>query len=285
MFYSLLNQPSCQGQFLSNGTCWLKVSGRSDNLCTWGYFLCWVFIFYISSASVIAYAYMRIRRGLESTYITRFKCVKDTLWFVALYFLYACAVGLLFLMATVVLPSEGQNSKELMRNLEHLFAYLIACRGFFDALIWSFSHSSPPSNLRKSRSSSGKRGSLCTRLQIAVSSFIREEGDTERGIPREHLLENEEDEGTGDRQDKTESGQRYTDFDLSPQLNFALRSELLLLVSMGIKESVMRLKRDYSSVPPPVGSTTGGGDFEESIRLDSKEQLLGENASITNGKL
>ncbi|KAJ1422993.1 hypothetical protein B484DRAFT_331970, partial [Ochromonadaceae sp. CCMP2298] len=127
----LVNQPSCQGQFMADGFCWVTI-GASQSVCFWAYFLSWVVGFYIISVAAMAYAYVRISRGLESTYATRFACVADTFRVVVLYFSY-CAVFYCFLTFVFLHPHTVPIA-------EHCYAYFIACRGFFDALVWFFSH-------------------------------------------------------------------------------------------------------------------------------------------------
>ena len=130
----LVNQPACQGQFLADGTCWIRISG-SQSLCFWGYFLSWVVICYLISVLAMIYAYIRISRGLESTYATRYACVADTFRVVFFYIGY-CIIFYFFLSFVYIQPISNSNIK----FVESIYAYFIASRGFFDALVWFFSH-------------------------------------------------------------------------------------------------------------------------------------------------
>lgn len=136
----LVNQPSCQGQFMADGTCWIRISG-SQSPCFWGYFLSWVIAFYLFSVLAMLYAYMRISKGLESTYATRYACVADTFRVVFFYLGY-CVVFYFFLSFIYVQPISDGNIK----FVESAYAYFISCRGFFDALVWFFSHGFSSSN-------------------------------------------------------------------------------------------------------------------------------------------
>lgn len=127
----LVNQPYCQGQFLADGTCWIRIEG-TQSPCFWGYFLGWVIVFYLISIMAMVYAYVRISRGLESTYATRYACVADTFRVVFFYFGY-CVVFYFFLSFVYLTTTR-------IRMVESVYAYFIACRGFFDALVWFFSH-------------------------------------------------------------------------------------------------------------------------------------------------
>jgi hypothetical protein len=240
----------------------------------------WVFTFYITSAAVIAYAYMRITRGLEKTYITRFQCVQDTFWFVAHYFAYGCVVGLLFFITVYVLP---RNSDAVLKAMENVCVYVIACRGYFDSLIWFLSHNSSlqPLQIKTTNQTDLKGAGIFTRISFIFSRNgidTDDSSDENSRLNREQLLSGDSsttttmDARSGDGKSTTE---RYTDYDLSPQLNFALRSELLLLVSMGIKESVMRLGRDYAShTVDEEGKGSGTFQAERELAADHASSLI-----------
>ena len=211
----------------------------------------WVFTLYVISAAVIAYAYIRITRGLESTYITRFRCVQDTVWFVALYFAYGCIIGIFFFITMYAVRKDGENSDGVLKTMENVCVYLIACRGYFDSLIWFFSHnlSLQPLQIKATSKTDLKGAGIFTRISFIFSRSDIEDEDSSlsevMGLNREQLISGESHTSDAPSGDTKAATERYTDYDLSPQLNFALRSELLLLVSMGIKESVVRLRRDY----------------------------------------
>ena len=125
----------CQGEFLNNGTCWLKVSGI-HSVCFWGYFMSWIILFYINAMTVLTYAYTRITKGLESTFATRFAFVADTFRVVFFYFFYGFFLALIFIMLYYY---DDDHPKSAL-TLEHILAFFISARGFFDALVWFFSH-------------------------------------------------------------------------------------------------------------------------------------------------
>jgi 1-phosphatidylinositol-4-phosphate 5-kinase len=133
----LISTKSCQGEFLSNGTCWIRISG-AESACFWGFFMAWVITFYVNAAAVLTYAFSRVSKGLESTYETRYACVADTFRVVFLYFIYGMIIAVFFLV--IYYSYQSGLGGEHLYFLEHCFAYLIACRGFVDALIWFFSH-------------------------------------------------------------------------------------------------------------------------------------------------
>lgn len=366
----LVNQPSCQGQFMADGTCWIKISGTMS-ACFWGYFLAWVVAFYLFSVLAMLYAYMRISRGLESTYATRYACVADTFRVVFFYFGY-CIVFYFFLSFTYIRPISDSK----IRIVESIYAYFISCRGFFDALVWFFSHGFsntntnlgvgenrvvsamvgvggsmdsvasevrdatqyaqmshaqlrrqptltmadivPPKPLRRSLYYTMRAACRCLTDLIGCSCGISMQSSKSPSAdntyqldtdPESHhgaassLLESEETDsdhggleggrtsaarnrfntreteamkmsdatissrpsGSVLRSSQLSTGattgqdrQFLSDVDLSPQLNFALRAELLYLVTMGIKESVLRLdQRDLHVLMSHHSSVAG----------------------------
>lgn len=68
----LLVHRTCQGQFLSNGTCWVRLWDSVSNPCFWGFFMAWKLFFYLTAVVTLGFAYSRIAKGLDSTYATRF---------------------------------------------------------------------------------------------------------------------------------------------------------------------------------------------------------------------
>eukprot|EP01038_Epipyxis_sp_PR26KG_P008868 gene8868-11962_t len=355
----LVNQPTCQGEFLVNGTCWLRIKSLSDG-CFWGYFMSWILLFYVIAIGVLTYAYGKISKGLRSTYATRYACVRDTFRIVFFYFFYGGSLALVF----AAISDQGNRShgndyhRKVEVTFEHIFAYLIACRGFFDALVWFFSHGfndedrvkhnsprrnnnryennsislgmsdiisfeKPFKNFKKvlfsnifPNSKTGKEDLIDVNHVSSDDSYpqsptnasksdIQAFHDTHEYFLEYHdsdnnsnnninnssilapastnlkkpLLANEEPSSvihetnitpnnvcnpiknnhntfSPPHQRKIKKGPKplrskgtllldpaLTDVDLSPQLNFALRSELLLLVTQGIKESVERMNR------------------------------------------
>lgn len=131
----LISQRSCQGEFLSDGVCWIQMEDtRVTSMCVWGYYIGWLLLFFAIAVVVISYAFLKIHRGLESTYATRYCCVKDIFRVV---FFYSC-YNLVLIMLLSVISYEAQGKYSW---LSHIFGFLIAVRGYFDSLVWFFSHS------------------------------------------------------------------------------------------------------------------------------------------------
>lgn len=89
-------------------------------------------IYYLFSGAVLAYAFLRISRGLESTYETRKSCVVKHLSVLLAYVGYAV---LLLLLYVIYLVSEGDEDdsnslgdSEVTKTIEYILALLIGCR-------------------------------------------------------------------------------------------------------------------------------------------------------------
>ena len=279
--FLLIGQRRCQGEFLTNGTCWLQITGI-DSTCFWGYFMSWVILFYVNALSVLAYAFSRISKGLESTYATHYLFVVDTFRIVFFYFFYGVLLAGIFLL---LYYASGLSDDQLL-SLEHFFAFLIAARGFFDALIWFFTHGfadeqaeaadSAVSMALLMKSISSRRLTLrdvfsprglseCFRLcacRPSQADPARPGDDVTTILLSSSAAPSAQDRPVGKQAAQTstahtaeESGSFLprpsmpsatlravsSTVDFSPQLNLALRTEVLLVVTLGIRESVLKL--------------------------------------------
>jgi uncharacterized membrane protein len=133
----LINHDDCHGEFLNNGMCWIKITGIED-WCFWGYFMIWVILFYVNALAILTYAYCRIAKGLENTFATHYLFVVDTFRIVFFFFVYGVILAILFVILYYM--TSLKKHRDNLLTLEHLFAYLIATRGFFDSLVWFFTH-------------------------------------------------------------------------------------------------------------------------------------------------
>lgn len=280
---TLLLHPQCQGRFLSDGTCWIREGGSTpDQLCFWGYFLGWVAVFYLFSVATILYAYVRISKGLESSYATRYACVAATFRVVLFYFVYCAVFYALFAAIYTRSPSTSHSRTAL--GLERAYVCLISVRGFLDALVWFYSHGLEDGggnsqsvvaisvSQQRPRISTSMSSLLWGGLQQtthfynmlnvtereshaeSVTSMLGSDVDDQCSVNHSAIHSSHSRHGSAARSayvnnssvDQLQhvgldgSSQR-PDNDLSPQLNFALRAELLYLVTLGVKESVMRL--------------------------------------------
>ena len=300
----LVAQGSCQGSIFKEGVCWIRVASVLSP-CIWGFFFVWCCIFYVSSMGVVAFAFTRLRSGLEITYETRKSCVSDSSIVVFSYIFYGAIIAALIVINSI------KSSKD--NFTEFLLAYMISMRGFVDGLVWFYLHdfskdntsliwvdrftrkvygpfeclwtamafwckigeandvdgkgfgggeerllvgaaaASPP-NQQTSTSSASPLDSFSNTLESPLWSQSHQKAsilsDAESGsgslVDRKYLLREDRKsllrEDTASHRDTlvAVSDTDALDVDLSPQLNMALRAELLHYVTFGIYESVKR---------------------------------------------
>ena len=230
----LLDSNSCLNIF-SDGVCWIDASLE----CIVGFYLFWVVLFFLLSMCVMIFSAWRLSRGLQSTYATRKACVKDTFNIVACYLIYGMLVFFLFIILT---PQHnlGHNSR-MSSTGKNVVAYILALRGFVDALLWFTMHDFAGyyGNKTKPASASSYPIKQC-------SSPLLDSVDTNSRVGRS----SPECEFTSEANFEGEFG---IDVDLSPQLNLALRQEVVHFTTMGIIKSV-ELNLDSST---PTRSHTG----------------------------
>lgn len=221
----LLDSNHCQDIF-SDGICWIDTSFE----CILGFYLLWIVLFYATSICVVVFSAWRISRGLQSTYSTRKACVKDTFYIVASYVAYSLCVFLLFIALT---PQHNmEENANISKTGKNVVAYLLALRGFVDAVLWftlhdfnggrASSNTSRPSSVRAT-------SALWSRLFSSPLLGSSEENDSRQTETGDDVEMTSEPENTG------EFG---IDIDLSPQLNMALRKEVVHFTTMGIIRSV-----------------------------------------------
>jgi 1-phosphatidylinositol-4-phosphate 5-kinase len=223
----VLLDSGCQDAF-SDGICWIDASFE----CVLGFYLLWIVLFYAISICVVVFSAWRISRGLKSTYSTRKACVKDTFCIVAAYVIYSIFVFLLFILLT---PQHNlQENSSISNSGKHIIAYFLALRGFVDAVLWFTLHDfgSTTSSTSSSNAIKPKTSSAAVWSNFFSSPLL--EVDEERGDQRQSEISDAVDFAS----DTGTEGEFGIDVDLSPQLNMALRKEIVHFTTMGIIRSV-----------------------------------------------
>ena len=92
-------------------------------------------IFYAYSLAVIAYSYVRIHKGLESTFLTRKAIVTDTFRVVFAYLLYVAVLLVLYIIMASFTHNPNNTNKadnefylSMANATEKITAYFVACR-------------------------------------------------------------------------------------------------------------------------------------------------------------
>jgi len=179
----------------------------------------------------------RMSRGLESTYSTRKACVQDTFYIVASYVTYSVFVFVLFIALT---PEHNlDQNADISGTGKNIIAYLLALRGFVDAVLWFTLHDFG-NNKPKIKVSTSLWPKLFSNPLLDASERNSAQTDACEDIEMAKELNDE--------------GEFGIDVDLSPQLNMALRQEVVHFTTMGIIRSV-QLSVDTSSVPAVTGES------------------------------
>jgi len=310
----------CQGNFRTASgidVCWIsdqpggnKDDGDDGILCFWIFYLGPCCLFYAISVGTCTYAYYRLSMGLDTTYATRRNVVSDTFRMVFAHLMY----GLILLVLWAAIGKSNTGSGD--RFSSRLFAFAIGCRGFYDANVWFFLHDFDTGASKK------KRAGLAAWLERCCLGLLpagEEQQPSDRTTPllaagvtprqtkRDNILtsdrasrvsfaavlldlDNPDDEEDNNETDDNEEAGFLTgtdDLDLTPQLNVALRREVLHFVTTGIRESVMRWSaRDDPASPPPERSTSAASasaSVQSSVLAASVSSGEGSRRRVDSG--
>jgi 1-phosphatidylinositol-4-phosphate 5-kinase len=250
-FVFMVDTP-CQDRF-EGGLCWVRIISPTDS-CIWGFYLFWILVMYMYQFGAIAFAYMRLKKGLPITFEIRSKCAAATF---RLLFAYGCYLFIMMMFFFVVasLPPDAPGTPT--GNFGLVFLYTIAIRGFVDAWVWFMQHDfdrsvSDKANLQGSMATIAETlqpmGMHAPGGRVATDDGVDEEsGISSRSSPSpstahraslaeiagniagavKHAVENVA-EASQETLDET---------DLSPQVNMALRKQIIKYVTMGVMKA------------------------------------------------
>jgi len=250
----------CQGNF-DNGICWMKVNGVSSG-CLWGYYLFWILCMYIYQIYAAGFAYMRLKKGLDATFEIRKQTAKETFKCLAIYASYLSCVFFFF----CIISSGDKDPNNGNTGLFLLF--LIANRGSVDSIVWFSLHdfARSPESIKSEFDSAMKSAEVTNAAAKSdayenLSKIDEEEEKVTKTINRRasglagktvEKIENLK----AVKNVKKEFKKTFTELadlaiadfdesDLSPQVNMALRKQIVSYVSTGVKKSV---SKDYIPV-------------------------------------
>jgi len=267
---------NCQGNF-EKGLCWLKIQGTSSP-CLWGYYLFWIVCMYIYQASAAIFAYNRLNRGLPATFEVRKRCAQETFKCLLVYALY---LTVLFFMFAIIAGSHSDTNPQpgtSMGNFALFFLFIISNRGTVDGVVWfmlhDFARDDPPSKnasfeLARERDDEERGEGACDEddddeYDVVGGGAWSKSGSASPGSPgsvegrsRSLSLPDDVKQKMKDvAKDAKKTFQELADLaiseideaDLSPQVNMALRQQIVTYVSRGVKDSIERknIKRPES---------------------------------------
>lgn len=130
-----VSDKSCQGEF-DSGICWMNVSSPFSP-CLWGYFLIWMIAMYIYQLWATTFSYMRLQQGLDATFEVRKKCAEETFLCLSIYFVY---ITIMVLMFTIISANNNVSTGSTQSNFALFLLFVIANRGSVDGLVWFMLH-------------------------------------------------------------------------------------------------------------------------------------------------
>ena len=226
---------SCQGSF-DQGMCWVKFSDVHSP-CLWGYFLFWMVCMYAYQMYASTYAYLRLRKGLPLTFEVRKKCAMENFKTLIIYAMY---MSLLVFMFSILSSDPDPHPGSNMSNFSLFFLFMIANKGSVDGIVWFMLHDFERATNVSSSDSSSKYSKL------EADEIHSSSKESTQNISAPHDLIHE----VGDELKKnlTKTIAELADLaiadideaDLSPQVNMALRQQIVQYVSMGVRNAVMQ---------------------------------------------
>lgn len=248
----------CQGQF-EEGICWINISS-TNSPCLWGYFLFWMVCMYVYQVYASVYAYFRLNKGLPATFEVRKNCAQETFKCLMTYAAYMSFLVFMFgIISTEPSPAKGSP----MAKFSLFFLFIVSCRGCIDGIVWFMVHDFERGSSVGAESGDevGKpakdiegtgMGKVATEKVEQLESD--ETSDTSRllgepAIKAQKLVRDVEKNITKTITELADLA--ITDIDetdLSPQVNMALRQQVVQYVTSGVRNSI---KIDRKQVRPP----------------------------------
>lgn len=275
-FVFYFNQ-DCQGRF-NNAICWVNASSVSSP-CVWGYYLVWMILMYTYQIWATIFAYLRLKKGLPATFEIRKKCAMETFQILAAYAGYVSTV--VFFIAIFSSDTKAPEGSS-MNDFGKFVLFIIASRGSVDGAVWFHTHSfenkviqHKPAKLPTGETEDDvdntqynpilrANSSMSGGTNIDIESLDHDIEASDAASPRD----NDQDpvevaRGPKLKQNFQKMQKKFTktlteiadvaieeidEADLSPQVNLALRQQIVQYVTTGVKESVKRMASGQDSV-------------------------------------
>jgi 1-phosphatidylinositol-4-phosphate 5-kinase len=224
---------ACQGRF-DNSICWVKVTSTNEP-CLWGYYLFWIVCMYAYQMWAFIFAYLRLRRGLSVTFEVRKKTAQETFKCLASYAVY---LSLLMFFFTIISSDPTPKPHSSMANFSLFFLFVISNRGTVDSVIWFMLHDflrDPPAG----QTVDPESGIVEThpRSRKSVTPDLHDLSK----IVHQVDIQNVKKTVTTAVTDIAELAiAEFDETDLSPQVNMALRQQIVQYVTTGVRDSILQ---------------------------------------------
>jgi 1-phosphatidylinositol-4-phosphate 5-kinase len=234
---TLFFNSSCQGE-VDNGICWLNISPQTIS-CLWGYYLFWIICMYIYQIWAAVFAYYRLKKGLPATFEIRKQCAIET--FQCL-FSYAIYMSVLMLFLFIIASNPSSQPGTSMNNFALFVLFVIANKGTVDGAVWFSLH-----DFTREDEASGAGAGAGRYEAVRAERDIEMTGEP-RTKERVRLGSNihlpQDIKQIEDKMKKTITKladmaiEELDEADLSPQVNLALRQQIVQYVTNGIKTAI-----------------------------------------------
>jgi 1-phosphatidylinositol-4-phosphate 5-kinase len=263
--FALYNQPACQKRFES-GFCWV-----SDTSCFIGYYVFWIVAMYIYQFGAIIFAFLRLRKGLPTTFQVRSKIATETFKCLAVYGCYLFFMCILL----IVLGSRPESSDHSTNwnNFRKVFLFFVCSRGFVDGVVWFMQHEFaadekpikiqkvPTNDIQEDDEENVVRNVILEESgeKFDSNNFDAEfDKNMERRVQMRRRTSSFSSINSPERRrskihdvadaiaevvEITAGNQGFDESDLSPQVNLALRQQIVKFVTMGVTLSA---RKDYT---------------------------------------
>lgn len=229
---------SCQGQF-DQGICWVEISS-TNSPCLWGYFLFWILCMYIYQIYASLYAYFRLKKGLPATFEVRKKCAQETFTILMAYAVY---LSLLMFLFAIIASDPSPKPDSGMARFAIFYLFLLSNKGSIDGIIWFYLHDFPHEQVLQKLEL--KKQSSMTIVEPSEDGSISPHAPLMPQLrERRHLKALEQKLKHGVTETFTELADlaiaEFDETDLSPQVNTALRTQIVQYVTSGVRNAVKK---------------------------------------------
>eukprot|EP01034_Spumella_vulgaris_P023188 gene23188-29383_t len=233
------------GRF-DQGVCWVKITS-TNSPCLWGYFLFWMVCMYAYQIWAAVFAALRLRKGLPLTFEVRKKCAQETFTCLFAYAVYISSLMFIFaIISTDPSPEPGSS----MSNFSLFFLFIIANRGSVDGIVWFMLHDFERDGAETTPAVSTQQYS-----QLEQGGGANEQEDdraSTTGSSTHGLIHDVTGELHNVQKKMTATLTEIADLaiaeldetDLSPQVNTALRQQIVQYVTKGVNNAIRKRNID-----------------------------------------
>lgn len=231
----------------------------------------WAFIF----------AYLRLKRGLSATFDIRKKCAEETFKCLMSYAIY---LSICFFIFAILSSDPNPKPGSTMENFAKFFLFVVANRGSVDGAVWFMLHDferDPPRDAITANEYEMVKQDKVSDPELALSATRDGQSSDDGELRGINKVKQDIDEIKKKTEDAIKeladlAIAEFDESDLSPQVNMALRQQVVQYVTQGIRNAVLneRLherKRKESSID---------SNMERMMNLHTKDPAITEGLQV-----